>query len=71
MADESIREFVIKIVAEVLGIPSQNINNETLLQNDQCNAVALQICVRTGRPLRIDDFSGTTVKKLIAAYEEG
>ena len=64
------RELVVNLAARALGVPRENVTDETRLNGDQCNAVGVNFVVQTGKALIIDDLQGGTVGDLIANAEE-
>jgi hypothetical protein len=66
----SSRELIVNLAAKVLGVPRENVTDETRLNGDQCNAVSVNFVVQTGKGLINDDLQGGTVGDLIASAEK-
>lgn len=66
----NIRELVVNIVADVLGVPSEKITDATSLTSNQCDQIAPFVSLQIGRTFRIDNLRESTVGDLIAIASE-
>jgi hypothetical protein len=69
MADD-IREIVVSLVAQVLGIPPTEVTDETPIPARAYNQITLNLTMQVGKMIEIESTKRLTVGKLIAACQD-
>lgn len=67
----SVREDIISVAAEVLGIAPNEVTDGTRVNADQVNTIGMMVTFKKGRLIVLDFERMRTIGSLITAQKEG